>query len=63
MLGGRIFRQKENIYVVVKKLGKCYRVTLKDVKSADEIYAQSLVRVSDCKKEIRKLSKYEEIKR
>ncbi|MDQ7084430.1 MAG: phage minor head protein [Sulfurovum sp.] len=62
MLKGRTFRQKENIYVIIKKLGKYYRVALKNIKDKDEIFVVSLLVVTDIEKELRKLSKFEEVK-
>jgi len=56
----RVFQQKTNVVVILKKLGKNYRLTLKNVLSSDEIFATSLLFVKDLEKEYKKLSKYKE---
>jgi SPP1 gp7 family putative phage head morphogenesis protein len=61
MLNGRVFIQKENVFVIVKKLGRYYRLALKNVKNTDEIFVVSLLVFTNYEKEIRKLSKYKEI--
>jgi len=64
MLKGKAFRQKENTYVLIKKLGKYYRVALKNVKSTDEIYVVNLIRANkqdDFDKWIKELDKFEKI--
>lgn len=65
MLNGRAFVQKETVFVIIKKLGKYYRVAVKNVKNSDEIYIVSLVRANsekDFNRWIRELDKYEEKK-
>lgn len=57
----RVFKQKENVFVLLKKLGKNYRLALKNISNSDEIYATSLLFVKDFEKEIKKLLKFEEI--
>lgn len=57
----RVFKQKENVYVLLKKLGKNYRLALKNVLDSDEIFATSLLFVKDMQKEIKKLLKYKQI--
>ena len=57
----RVFKQKENVFVLLKKLGKNYRLALKNVLNSDEIFATSLLFVKDFEKEIKKLLKFEEI--
>ena len=54
----RVFQQKENVFVLLKKLGKNYRLALKNVLNSDEIFATSLLFVKDMEKEIKKLLKY-----
>jgi len=64
MLEGRAFKAKDNLYIIVKKLGSYYRVALKNVKNTDEIYVSSLVGSSNNKemiKWIKSLSTYEEV--
>lgn len=57
----RVFQQKENVFVLLKKLGKNYRLALKNVLNSDEIFATSLLFVKDMEKEIKKLLKYKEL--
>lgn len=66
MLEGRIFVQKETTDIIIKKLGKYYRVTLKDIPKTDEVYVVSLVRANQLKdfvQWIKELSKFEEVSR
>lgn len=56
----KVFRQKENVYILLKKLGKNYRLALKNMPDTNEIYVANLLFVKDYEKEIRKLSKYKE---
>lgn len=56
----RVFVQKESVYVVVTKLGNSYRLAIKNIKNKNETYVVSLVKITDIKKEIRKLLKYVE---
>ena len=59
----RVFMQKENTFVIVKKLGSFYRVALKNIIGKDEIYAVSLVNISlNITRELKKLSKFKEVK-
>lgn len=59
----KVFIQKENTYVIVKKLGSYYRVALKNIKNKDEIYVVSLVNISsNIVRELKKLSKFREVK-
>ncbi len=57
----RVFQQKENVFVLLKKLGKNYRLALKNVLNSDEIFATSLLFVKDMEKEIKKLLKYKNV--
>jgi hypothetical protein len=58
----RVFRQNDTKYIVVKKLERGYRLTIKDVADTDEIYAVSLVNLgSNIDSELKKLSKFEEV--
>lgn len=64
MLGGATFIQKESVFVMVKRLGKYYKLTLKNVKNSDEMYTVSLVRANkkdDFQRWIRELDKFERI--
>ena len=46
MLNGDIYYDKKlnNVYIIIKKLGRYYQVSLKDVKDKDEIYIKNLIR-------------------
>jgi uncharacterized protein with gpF-like domain len=63
MLDGekRIFKQSDTRFILLTKLGNSYRLTLKDVKKTDEIYAVSLLKITDFEKELKKLSRFEEV--
>lgn len=64
MLGGVTFIQKESVFVIVKRLGKYYRLALKNVKNTDEMYAVSLVRANkkdDFQRWMRELDKFKRI--
>jgi len=66
MLDGRIFVQKETTNIIIKKLGKYYRVALKNIPKTDEVYVVSLVRANQLKdfvRWIKELSKFEEVSR
>ncbi|MBE0491256.1 MAG: hypothetical protein IBX44_03275 [Sulfurospirillum sp.] len=57
----RVFVQKENRYVLLKKLGNSYRLALKNIVDKDEIFATSLVKIIDIEKEAYKLRRFEEV--
>lgn len=64
MLDGRVFAQEENTYIIIKKLGRYYRVSLKNIKDKDEIYIKNLIRAnskSRYQKWLKELSKYKEV--
>jgi len=56
----RVFKQKENVFVLLKKLGRNYRLALKNIKDTDEIFATSLLFVRSYEKELKSLLKFEE---
>lgn len=59
----RVFVQDEKRLIILKRYGKNYRLTLKDIQNTDEIYAVSLVDLSgNFENELKKLiKKYEEL--
>ena len=58
-----VFAQDEQKHIVLKKLGKSYRLTLKDIPQKDEIFAVSLVDLSsNFENELKKLKrKYKQL--
>lgn len=57
----RVFQQKENVYVLLKKLAKNYRLSLKNILNNDEIFVTSLLFVKDIEKETYKLRRFKEV--
>jgi len=64
LMNGRVFKQKDNTYVLLEKFGRYYRVALKNVKDKDEIYVVSLIGANsqkDYERWVRELNKFEEV--
>lgn len=57
----RVFIQKENTYILLKRLDKYYKLALKNIKDKDEIFAVSLVKIKDIDEEAYKLRRFEEV--